>query len=169
MGQEALNLLPMINRELMALGITYEQKSGRTCMNPKSMPAKYNDYAGETINESNVYNVVRDIKQCEIEAGLLPCNLVTFHNVQSPIEYIKKLKKVVNHVAMRCNAEWANHMRQLVRRFESAIFCPDNNKDHNPAILNQIRVSHNDPRNIDYSYYYSTQGEMDNYEEEYYG
>ena len=54
-------------------------------------------------------------------------------------------------------------------RFENAIFCPDNNTDHNPSILNQIRISNNDPRNIDYSYYYATEEQRDDYAAEYYG
>ena len=68
------------------------------------------------IGDSNVYNIVRDIKQCDIEAGLIPCNMVIFHDVTSPEVYIKRVKKVVNFVKQRCNREWAKHMDQLVHR-----------------------------------------------------
>lgn len=37
----------MINREMMALGITYENKNDMRCYNKKWMPEKYRDYNGE--------------------------------------------------------------------------------------------------------------------------
>jgi len=164
--QEALDIIPMINREMMALGITYENKNNMRCYNKKWMPEKYRDYNGEAIKESNVYNVinaVRDIKQCDEEAGLIPCNLAIFHDVSSPEMYIKRIKKVINHTKAKCNREWSAHMDALVSRLETAIFCPGNTPDHNPAILNQIRS------NFDFdNYYYSTPDEMEAYVDAYF-
>ena len=37
----------MINRELMALGLTYEKEIGKECYNKKFMPEKYRTYSGE--------------------------------------------------------------------------------------------------------------------------
>ena len=48
-------------------------------------------------------------------------------------------------------------------RLETAIFCPGNTPDHNPAILNQIRS------NFDFdNYYYSTPDEMEAYVDAYF-
>jgi len=44
--QEALDILPMINRELMALGLTYEKEIGKECYNKKIHAGKISNLFG---------------------------------------------------------------------------------------------------------------------------
>ena len=107
----------MISRELIALGLTWEDHDGKKCYNKNYMPKAYIDYPNEQLQDSNVYNIVRDVKQCDKEAGLIPCNLVTFHDVYTPEAYVRRVKKLVNHIKTKCNVEWGRHMKHLVHRY----------------------------------------------------
>ena len=80
-------------------------------------------------------NVVRDVKSCQIDAGAIPCNLMKFHNLRNPSDFILRIKKVVKHVGRKCNMEWIRHVTSLVQRLENAVNCPGNQQDHNPALL----------------------------------
>jgi hypothetical protein len=133
--QEALEILPMINREINILGRRWEESTDREC-HDKKVPINYLkqlDFTSSLDFES--MNVVRDVKSCQIDAGAIPCNLMKFHNLRSPNDLIFRLKKIVKHIGRKCNMEWIRHVTSLVQRLENAVNCPGNNHDHNPALL----------------------------------
>ena len=63
-----------------------------------------------------VFNVVRDVKQCEPDAGVIPCNLVRFHDVESPKDYLSRLNKVLRFISKKCNDEWYRHVGMFYNR-----------------------------------------------------
>jgi hypothetical protein len=162
---EALEILPMLNAEIEKLGANWEVHHEKTCINKKTFPDHYRSErpTSSVWQNDQVFNVVRDVKQCEPDAGVLPCNIVRFHDVKSPKDYLNRLDRIIKHVSKKCNAEWLRHVGMFYTRLQDAILCPTTNPDHNPALMGVIRSDH-DP--VDFEY--ATEDQMDEFYEQNY-
>ena len=73
---------------------------------------------------------MRDVASCKISAGLVPCNLVTFHLAKNEVEFYDHVEKLVKFVQGKCNKEWKVHTNALLSRLKMAITCPGGYPDH---------------------------------------
>jgi len=72
----------------------------------------------------------RQVPACEKWAGIIPCDLVNFHDAKNELDYYHKIVKVFGHVKKNCNAEWNKRMQSFLDRFKNSMTCPGGFPDH---------------------------------------
>lgn len=139
--QESLQLLPMINNELVKLGLDYERKKNTKCDGtiPSPYIGKYHANEEPRLRRSSPSRParspqVRDVPSCSAEAGIIPCNFIEYHRIQHERHLYWKVFKLVTKVGEKCNDEWKRQMDILLLRFKNSITCPGGQPDHNPDL-----------------------------------
>ena len=88
-GGYAAQQFTVFMNEMFAMGKIYEKKYG----------------VATSHMTGNTYD--RYGAECAPEAGAVPCNLIDFHNVESPQDLVDRVKALLDHVMEQCSATYA--------------------------------------------------------------
>jgi len=139
--QEALQLMPHINTQLVALGVKWEVVTGKKCnANLKTFDRELEQDPSMDYDFSDMFfnhrrrrapgdrggdGTERDVAVCKTRAGLVPCSMMDgLDDVKDEADFFFKIEALVNHVGKDCNEEWRRHMGAYIRRLKNALICP---------------------------------------------